>query len=113
MRNVAIAVVLLIAVGQSKVHASDPKSSCLIIHEVLNTLRPIHPGDTRQELLADFDEDGGLQNAIHTRYVFKRCRSIKVDVEFDVNPENKRFDSLRSDKIVRISKPYLEPPAYD
>ena len=91
----------------------------------------IKAGMTRADLLKFFRIDGGLQPLLPTRYVLKRTTLIKVDVEFDVPtvgsrivPEDLRFEMRNSKqdfqfvpndklRIKRISKPYVEPFAYD
>jgi len=90
----------------------------------------IKEGMTRADLVKLFRMDGGLQHLLPTRYVLKSSSFIKVDVEFDVPeggkvlPEDLRFEMydvnegfrfVSNDKlkIKTISKPYVEPFAYD
>ena len=92
----------------------------------------IKEGMTRADLVKLFRIDGGLQPFLPTRYVLKSSSCIKVDVEFDVPeggkvlPEDLRFemDLLQESykyqfvsndklKIKTISRPYVEPFAYD
>jgi hypothetical protein len=43
----------------------------------------------------------------------KSCSFIKIDVEFAGEGIEKRSDYLPGDKIVRVSRPYLEYPVFD
>ncbi|HEX8161756.1 MAG TPA: hypothetical protein VF538_07790 [Pyrinomonadaceae bacterium] len=92
-------------------------------------------GMTRADLIKIFRADGGLQPpGVPTRYVLKSSDMIKVDVEFEspagakgrVSPEGSRREAWGPDaggnylfvpdeklKIRSVSKPYLEPSAYD
>jgi hypothetical protein len=82
------------------------------IDHVMRSIATIKPGMARKELFSVLTEDGGLSTRTQGRYVYKRCPYIKVDVEFspvdeigtgqDATPKNP------DDKIVKISRPYLE-----
>ena len=75
----------------------------------LKEIESVKPGMTRLDLLRVFKEEGGLSTRTARRYVYRDCPYIKVDVEFEPigEPENKLSQSPR-DKIIKISKPFLE-----
>ena len=75
----------------------------------LKEIEGVKVGMTRVDLLTVFKEEGGLSTRTSRRYVYRDCPYIKVDVEFEPvgEPENKLFESP-SDKIIKISKPFLE-----
>ena len=85
------------------------------IQNVLRTVDHIRPGMSRKSLERFFEEDGGLQFRTQTRYTFKDCPYIKIDVEFAVADESDGNSAYRNpaDKIVKISRPYLEYPSAD
>jgi hypothetical protein len=101
---------------------TDTRSDSTVEHEhaewlnhVMRQIAAIKPGMTRKYLLAIFQKDGGLSPRQHGRYVYRQCPNIKVDVAFSfVNEpaDNSRFPSA-DDKIVKISRPYLEYPFND
>ena len=66
---------------------------------------------TGKSLSGSFEEDGGLQFRTQVRSVFKDCPDIKIDVEFSAEDESAYGN--RDDKVVNLSRPYLEYPAAD
>jgi hypothetical protein len=64
---------------------------------------------TRVDLLKVFREEGGLSTRTQRRFAYRDCPYIKVDVEFEPvgEPEDK-LSQLPEDKIIKISKPFLE-----
>lgn len=105
--------VVLLAFTCNASAQTDPGTSCKPVKDALNVLENINPGDSRAKLERDFQQDGGLQSAGKTRYVFKQCKFIKVLVEFSGDGLDSRTEFLPNDKIVKISKPYLEYPVRD
>lgn len=86
------------------------------IQHVIRSLSNITPGMRRKALNRILDEDGGMSSRSQGRYAYRHCPYIKVDVEFSPVDE----DASRSadgwspdDKIVKISRPYLEYPISD
>ena len=79
------------------------------VEKSLREIESVKVGMTRLELLKVFTEEGGISTRTWRRYVYRDCPYIKVDVEFEPvgEPENKLTQSP-SDKIVKISKPFLE-----
>ena len=79
------------------------------IAKSLKEIEGIKVGMTRADLLKVFKEEGGISTRTWRRYVYHECPYIKVDVEFEPigESENKRIQSPR-DKIIKISKPFLE-----
>jgi len=61
------------------------------------------------DLLRVFKEEGGISTREWRRYAYHDCPYIKVDVEFQPvgDPDNKVSQSPK-DKIIKISKPFLE-----
>lgn len=79
------------------------------IEKSLREIETVKVGVTRVDLLRVFKEEGGISTRTWRRYVYRDCPYIKVDVEFEPigEPENKLRESPR-DKIIKISKPFLE-----
>jgi hypothetical protein len=79
------------------------------IAQSLKEMESVKVGMTRADLLRVFKEEGGISTRTQQRYVYRNCPYIKVDVEFEMvdNVENKIIKSTK-DKIVKISKPFLE-----
>jgi hypothetical protein len=76
----------------------------------------LHPGMTRSEVQARFFMDGGLQGISPVRFTHPSCPYFKVDVEFDfkrdANDQNRAIQA-GTDRVIRVSKPYLERPYMD
>lgn len=81
------------------------------INEVLRSIITIQPGMTRKNVARLLTEDGGLQFRGHGRYVYAKCPYIKVDIEFSAVDGGEKFSP--EDKIVKVSRPYLEYPTSD
>ena len=81
------------------------------MQQVMKSISAIKPGMTRNDLAPLFAGDGGLQTRQHGRYVYAQCEYIKVDVIF--LPVDDGMNSNPEDKIVKVSRPYLEDPFCD
>jgi hypothetical protein len=69
----------------------------------------IKPGMTRKDLLRAFTVEGGISTRTRRTYVLKRCSYIHVDVEFSPATNwQSHFSGMLNDKILKISKPYLD-----
>ena len=71
-------------------------------------------GMTRGDLLQVFIAEGGISTPLSRTYVYRRCRYVKVDVEFEVvgrppRDADGRVTLIESDDglIKQISRPYL------
>jgi len=83
------------------------------IDSVMRSILTIKPGATRKNLLTVFTE-GGMSTRTHRKYVYKQCPYIKVDVEFaPVGKQDRPFIEMPEDRIIMISRPYLEYGIYD
>jgi len=84
------------------------------VSNVLGWAGEVKPGMTRRELLRVYTIEGGLSTRTNRTYVLKGCPGIKVDAEFSaVGPATERGGESLDDKIVKISKPYLDYGHYD
>jgi hypothetical protein len=104
------------AVNKPKEKPENEKGSAHTewIGKSLKEMQTIKEGMTREELLKVFQEEGGISTRTQRRYVYRECPYIKVDVEFE--PVGSRQDKLTEypkDKIVKMSKPFLEFPIRD
>ena len=80
----------------------------------LSAIQNLKVGMTRRDLLKLFTVEGGQSNRTSRTYVFRECPYIKVDVGFKPvgAPQDKLKENME-DRIVRISKPYLEQSVID
>lgn len=105
-----IATCLLIS-GISVSHSQQPSSTDeehgKWIASVIDAIDAIKPGMTREAMKEVLQEEGGLSTRTHRTYVYKQCPYIKVNVVFaptDADPGTEKPE----DKVVSISRPYLE-----
>ncbi len=80
----------------------------------LSAIQNLKVGMTRRDLLKLFTVEGGQSNRTSRTYVFRECPYIKVDVGFEPvgAPQDKLKENME-DRIVRVSKPYLEQSVID
>jgi len=77
------------------------------ISDSLAQIETIKPGMTREELLKVFEEEGGIGEPYYRTFCLRSCPCFKVGVEF-IFSDPKQTDERPTDKIAKISKPYLE-----
>ena len=80
----------------------------------LSAIQTIKVGMSRRDLLELFTVEGGVSNRTTRTYVFRECPYIKVDVGFEPvgSPQDKLKENME-DRIIRISRPYLERSVID
>jgi hypothetical protein len=78
------------------------------IAKSLKEIETVKAGMTRGDLLKVFEEEGGISTRTWRRYVYRECRYIKVDVDFEPVGEPEKPSQSPRDKIIKISKPFLE-----
>lgn len=84
--------------------------------EPLRNFEAITNGMTRAEVERRLKMDGGLQGASPVRFIDPKCRGVKIGVEFDFKKDAADQGCAitnAADTVVRVSKPYLEPPFMD
>jgi len=84
-----------------------------MIKEAIKSVNELKAGDTRTDVERSFEYDGGIQFRKTSRYSFKKCLYIKIDVEFSPNGDDSAMGFSSSDIVVQVSKPYLESPFTD
>jgi hypothetical protein len=94
------------------------QDSCeAIIKEAIRAVDDLKVGDTRAKIEHNFREDGGIswwnESSQHSRYLYKKCTFIKIDVEYALRKGSTPGKPSPDDTVTSISKPYLEYPFYD
>jgi hypothetical protein len=77
---------------------------------VLRDFSSIYPGLTRAEVKVLLRQDGGMFTPTMTRFVHPLCLYCKVTITFEPERDyNNRPKGISdSDKVTKVSKPYLE-----
>jgi hypothetical protein len=80
----------------------------------LKEMSEVKVGMTRADLLKVFGEEGGLSTRTQRTYVYKECLYFKVNVKFEpVGEVYERHGVSPADKIVEISRPYIDYSVLD
>lgn len=81
--------------------------------------KAMRPGTSEADLFVVFTPDDGLQSIPPQRWLLRRCDFIKIDVEFEQNPQQRglSYSFLGPPsywlKTTRVSEPRIEPMAMD
>lgn len=120
-RLVALALIVGVAIGSGLVGARSnrqtpgPPDHIAWVTDVLKRMQTIKVGMTRTELLSVFTTEGGIYGPLQRTFVSRDCPYFKVDVEFeavgrpatDVDGRGAMVEG-NQDRIVKISRPYLQ-----
>jgi hypothetical protein len=84
------------------------------VERCIKDFQSIKPGMTRSQVEKLLRHDGGLMQATQWRYRHPDCDYFKIDVDYSVKRDSsgQLLDSA-NDKVVAVSKPYLEWPVDD
>ncbi|HLL70400.1 MAG TPA: hypothetical protein VK363_03145 [Pyrinomonadaceae bacterium] len=97
------------AEAESRPPQQEAVKHCEWVAKSLREMQTVKAGATRDELLKVFAEDGGISARTQRTYVYRECRYIKVDVEFKfADGAEQGRDEEAADRIVKISRPYLD-----
>jgi hypothetical protein len=94
--------------ARSGAQSQDAKAHSEWIAQSLREMETIKVGMTRADLLRVFREEGGLSTRTQRQYVYRECLYIKVAVEFEPVDTTQVFPENGKDKIVKISRPFIE-----
>ena len=83
------------------------------LEERLKEAESVKVGMSRADLLATYQQEGGIYKELPTRYFLKSCRYIRISVEFEVDTQEKAPASDDEIKIKNIVGPCLGYPIYD
>jgi len=107
MKLLTLLLPLLIVCSSMRSVAADDAALTKRISEVLKEAAKVKPGMTREDLLKVFTTEGGISSPARRTFVYQGCSLIKVDVDFSVTKKDGSMEERPSDKILKISKPYL------
>ncbi len=101
--------------SRQSLRPKDPKKAEWV-QACLRDFESIKAGMTREQVEKKFPMDGGLQTASPTRFVHPQCRYFKIEVGFEFQrdeADGNRAVMGKTDKVIAVSKPYLERPFAD
>jgi hypothetical protein len=105
-------VVTLYGAGERQSAASE-SSPCAMVQQALSDSRRLKVGITRGEVEKYFIQDGGLQFAENTRYVYPKCDYIKLEVDFSRATSGTLPLMSPNDTVTKVGKLFIEYPARD
>jgi len=118
-----IVTVCFAVLGLSLLYAADQfpkaetnKDGTVWVQKCLADFQTIKVGMTRSQVESKFTHDGGLYTPGEARFTHPTCPYFKIDVDFDFqrNPTDQgRAIEGKDDKVIRVTKPYIENPATD
>lgn len=95
------------------VQAGQGCSACSLVQRALSDAQELKSGMARKDIDAhNFIEADGMLFRDRTRYVYKDCDYIKVEIEFDIDPTIEQKFSPK-DTIKGISKLTIDYPIKD
>jgi hypothetical protein len=113
-------ILLIIVCGFVPVSEPTPHQSrgsqfdtCGEVRQALDDSLQIHIGTTRREVEKRFKEDGGATTREQTRYIFKKCAYIQIEIYFKLAAPRNSLNFSPNDIVIKVSKPYLAYPAAD
>jgi hypothetical protein len=112
--SASVVIFVLITSALSASMSEETPNHTEWIAKILKDIQTIKVGTSRKQLLEKFTTEGGLFSRTWRTYGYRECPLIKVNVEFEPvgAPEEKHKES-HDDKIIKISKPYLEETILD
>ena len=87
-------------------------SACDLIAQALEDSGHLKTGMTRRDAEQYFALDGGMNFRGQTRYVYKKCDLVKLEITFEED-SSVQNDFSQKDKITKLSKLFLEFPSKD
>ena len=112
MKMVAVSMIFIFALPFGLDSRSLPADTCqnspAWIEQVLRRVAAIKEGSSRAELEQVFTTEGGLSTRTRRTYVYKENPYIKVDVDFAPDVSGDGSVENPKDRIIRISRPYLQ-----
>jgi len=83
------------------------------VEATMRRMATVKPGMTRAELLEVFTTEGGLSTRVGQTFVSRDCPYFKVDVTFQPVGRPDPLGASPQDKIVSMTRPYLQFPTLD
>jgi len=87
-------------------------STCSIALSALQDIGKLKQGMSRKDVEANFELDGGWQPRGQSRYIYKNCKYIKINIDFLLDSTVKKNFSPK-DTIQTVSEPFIQYPVMD
>jgi hypothetical protein len=107
-----ISALVMFSGAATKHDEASGNTPCAVVLQALKDMEHIDVGVTREVVEKYFKPDGGMQFPSNTRYIYRKCDYIKVDIDYRANGSGES-DFSPDDTVIKISKLYLGYPAMD
>ena len=108
LKSIFLAAFLLLPLlASSRAPTTQDANACSVVQQALVASREIKAGATRADVERHFVRDGGVQFRQTTRYVYRQCPYLRLDVDFDVT-RGAAASFSPEDKVVKVSKLYVD-----
>lgn len=94
-------------------NSGDQMERCAEVKQAIDSSLKIKPGTTRREVAKQFQEDGGANAREQTRYTYKKCMYIRINISFKPAAPRNSLEFSADDVVTKVSKPYLAYPTMD
>jgi len=88
-------------------------TNCDLIERALRAYGKLNLGMLRKDVEQAFKDDGGPQFREHSRYVYRECEYIKMELDFSTGANGIQNADATRDTITRKSKLFLDYPVKD
>lgn len=78
------------------------------VADALKEMQTVHAGMTRADLLKVFEAEGGISTRTRQQFAYHGCPYFKVEVGFAPVGEADDDGTADADRVVKISRPFLE-----
>lgn len=115
MRNSIFVFLMIVSASAAPISPAQSLpgcSPCGQVEQALEDSARLKAGMTRRDAERYFALDGGMNFRGQTRYVYKKCDLVKVEITFEEDPSVQN-DFSQKDKITNLSKLFLEYPSRD
>jgi hypothetical protein len=109
-----VCTLLLWPSGRALCQANRENSpECALAERALAAYQEIKPGTARKEIEKNFDYDRGIHFRERGRYTYRGCNCIKLGVDFSPAPDIGNTPDPSNDKVMAVSKLFIDYPVKD
>ena len=86
---------------------------CSTAAQALKEYSLLDSNSTRKDVEKSFTYEGGIQSPNDAFYLFKGCQYIKLEVEYEPDPQRGNAFSSPNDRVKKLSKLFVGYPRKD
>ena len=109
----ALGIVLFAVSALQSQQTAASTESCTVVERALAAYYHLKPGMTRAEVERDFRLEGGPRPRSLSRYAYKECQYIKLEIEYTPDPDQREGLGSARDVVKTLSKLTIAYPTTD